>query len=134
MDGTGAPPLSNALLVVSDDRILSVGPATPAALAALPPWVEKRDLSGKWIVPGLIDSHVHAESEEDLKQMLRWGVTTVRLMSEDVRKASAVARSSRIRFDIPEVIPAAPIFTAPGGWWDQGEPPDANLDRTPETE
>lgn len=133
MDGTGAPPLSNALFVVSDDRILSVGPATPAALAALPPWVERRDLSGKWIVPGLIDSHVHAESEEDLKQMLRWGVTTVRLMSEDVRRASEVARSSRIRSDIPEVIPAAPIFTAPGGWWDRGEPPDANLDRTPET-
>jgi imidazolonepropionase-like amidohydrolase len=133
VDGTGAPPLSNALLVVSEDRILSVSPATPAALAALPPWVEKRDVSGKWIVPGLIDAHVHAESDEDLKQMLRWGITTVRLMAEDVAKASALARSSRMRTDIPELIPAAPIFTAAGGWWDQGEPPDANLDRTPET-
>ena len=133
VDGTGAAPRENALLVVENDRIVSVGTATPAALAALPPWVEKRDVTGKWIVPGLIDAHVHAESNEDLKQMLRWGVTTVRLMSEDVRKATAVARSSRWRSDMPEVMPAAPIFTAKGGWWDQGEPPDANVDRTPET-
>lgn len=133
VDGTGAAPRENALLVVENGRIVSVGTATPAALAALPPWVEKRDVSGKWIVPGLIDAHVHAESGEDLKEMLRWGVTTVRLMAEDVAKASSVARPSRIRTDIPDVIPAAPIFTAAGGWWDQGEPPDANVDRTPET-
>ena len=133
VDGTGAAPRENALLVVENDRIVSVGKATPAALAALPPWVEKRDVSGKWIVPGLIDAHVHAESGVDLKQMLRWGVTTVRLMSEDVGKATALARSSRWRSEIPDVLPAAPIFTAPGGWWDQGEPPDASLDRTPET-
>ncbi len=133
VDGTGASPRENALLVVENGRIVAVGPATPAALAGLPPWVEKRDVSGKWIVPGLIDAHVHAESDEDLKQMLRWGVTTVRLMSEDVRKSQALAESSKMRSEIPEVVPAAPIFTARGGWWDQGEPPDTNLGRTPET-
>jgi imidazolonepropionase-like amidohydrolase len=133
VDGTGAAPRENALLVVENGRIVLVGPATPVALAGLPPWVEKRDVSGKWIVPGLIDAHVHAESDEDLKQMLRWGVTTVRLMSEDVRKASTVARSSRRSGAIPDIVPAAPIFSARGGWWDQGEPPDASLDRSPET-
>jgi imidazolonepropionase-like amidohydrolase len=88
-------------------------------------------VSGKWIVPGFIDAHVHAESDDDLQQMLRWGVTTVRLMSEDVERARALAESSRKRWGIPEVVPAAPIFTAKGGWWDQGEPPDASLDRFP---
>lgn len=133
VDGTGAPPRETALLVVENGRIVSVGSATPAALAALPAGAQVRDASGKWIVPGLIDAHVHAESDEDLKQMLRWGVTTVRLMSEDVRKARALAESSKERAEIPEVVPAAPIFTAPAGWWDQGEPPDATVDRTPET-
>ena len=88
-------------------------------------------MSGKWIVPGFIDAHVHAESDDDLQQMLRWGVTTVRLMSEDVEKAQTLAESSRKRWGIPEIVPAAPIFTTKGGWWDQGEPPDASLDRFP---
>lgn len=131
VDGTGAAPRENALVVVENGRIVSVGPSGPAALAALPADAQVRDVSGKWIVPGLIDAHVHAESDEDLKQMLRWGVTTVRLMAEDVRKARALAEASSKSDAIPDVFPAAPIFTAPGGWWDQGEPPDASLDRTP---
>jgi len=133
VDGTGAAPRPNSLLVLENDRILSVSAATPDALTALPSGSEVRDVSGKWIVPGLIDAHVHAESDEDLKTMLRWGVTTVRLMSEDVGKALVLAKSSRNRWGIPEIVPAAPIFTAKGGWWDQGEPPDASLDRFPAT-
>jgi imidazolonepropionase-like amidohydrolase len=63
--------------------------------------------------------------------MLRWGVTTVRVMVEDVERAQTLMESSRKRWGIPEIVPAAPIFTTKGGWWDQGEPPDANLDRFP---
>jgi imidazolonepropionase-like amidohydrolase len=117
--------------VLENDRIVSVSTATPAALAALPAGSEVRDASGKWIVPGFIDAHVHAESDDDLTTMLRWGVTTVRLMSEDVGRGQTLAESSRNRWGIPEVVPAAPIFTTKGGWWDQGEPPDAGLDRFP---
>ncbi|MGE5276859.1 MAG: amidohydrolase family protein [Acidobacteriota bacterium] len=134
IDGTGRPPRGNALVVVRDGRILSVGEASPDALAALPVGASIRDASGKWIVPGLIDAHVHAESEGDLEQMLRWGVTSVRLMEEDV--ASAMRLSERSRYPgsrFPDVFPAAPIFTAKGGWWDQGEPPDSNLNRLPQT-
>ncbi|HEY3173353.1 MAG TPA: amidohydrolase family protein, partial [Thermoanaerobaculia bacterium] len=133
IDGTGAPPRDNVLLVVENGRIVSLSTATPAAIAALPAGTEVRDASGKWIVPGLIDAHVHAESDADLKQMLRWGVTSVRLMAEDVAAAEKLASESRVRADVPEVFPATPIFTAKGGWWDQGEPPDRGLDRTPPT-
>jgi imidazolonepropionase-like amidohydrolase len=131
IDGTGGPPRRNALIVVSGGRIVSVGEATPEALASLPKGAKVIDASGKWIIPGLIDAHVHAESDGDLKAMLRWGVTSVRLMAEDVAAAQKLAVESRARADIPEVFPAAPIFTAKGGWWDQGEPPDANLNRFP---
>ena len=41
IDGTGAPPRENALLVVTDGRVVSVGAATPKALAALPPGTVK---------------------------------------------------------------------------------------------
>jgi hypothetical protein len=54
-------------------------------------------------------------------------------MKEDVAEAARVAATSRRRLDIPEVFPAAPIFTAKGGWWDAGNPPDKNLNRFPAT-
>ena len=133
IDGTGAPPVPNSLLLVADGRIVSVGAATPEALRALPAGTRVVAAEGEWIVPGLVDAHVHAESDEDLRTMLRWGVTSVRLMAEDTSSAQALAESSRTRTDIPEVFPAAPIFTVKGGWWAQGEPPDAHVDRFPET-
>ena len=133
VDGTGSPPVPNSLLVVSGDRIVSVGTATPDALAKLPPGTQILTGDGKWIVPGLIDAHVHAESDQDLRTMLNWGITTVRLMAEDTAAASALAKASATRNDIPEVVPAAPIFTTKGGWWDQGEPPDSHLNRFPAT-
>ena len=133
VDGTGAPARPNALLVVTDGRIASVGTATEEAVRALPPGARVVDAGGTWIVPGLIDAHVHAESDDDLRTMLRWGVTSVRLMAEDSASAVALAKSSEDRADIPHVFPAAPIFTAKGGWWDQGEPPDTHLDRFPAT-
>jgi imidazolonepropionase-like amidohydrolase len=133
IDGTGAPARENSLIVVTDGRIASVGASTPKALAALPPATKVVAAEGKWIVPGLIDAHVHAESDDDLKTMLSWGVTSVRLMAEDAAASQKTAADARTRSDVPDVSPAAPIFTAKGGWWDQGEPPDANLDRYPAT-
>lgn len=111
------------------DRIVSVGTATPAAVKALPRGTHLVAADGKWIVPGLIDAHVHAESDQDLKTMLHWGVTSVRLMAEDVAAAQQLAAASFEREDVPEVFPAAPIFTRRGGWWGRDEPADRNLDR-----
>ena len=133
IDGTGAPPIPNSLLVISDGRIVSVGGATPEALRGLPAETRVIMLDRKWIIPGLIDAHVHAESEEDLRTMLHWGVTSVRLMAEDVALAQRLAAASGGRKDIPEIFPAAPIFTTKGGWWDQGQPADGSLNRFPAT-
>jgi len=133
IDGTGSPARPNSLVLISGERIVSVGPATPEVVKALPAGTRVEDASGKWIVPGFVDAHIHAESDEDLKQMLRWGVTSARLMAEDVEAAARLAATARRRTDVPDVFPAAPIFTAKGGWWDQGQAPDSNLDRFPDT-
>jgi imidazolonepropionase-like amidohydrolase len=133
IDGAGNPPRTNSLVVISAGRIVSIGAATPEALRSLPAGTRVIDAAGKWIVPGLIDAHVHAETNEDLKRMLRWGVTSARLMAEDVAAAERMASASRRRQDVPEVFPAAPIFTVKGGWWDEGNPPDSHLNRFPAT-
>jgi imidazolonepropionase-like amidohydrolase len=128
------PPLRDSLIVVSGPSILTVTPATREELDKLPRDAEIVDLSGRWVVAGLIDAHVHAESDEDLRQMLRWGVTTVRLMAEDVAAARDLTRrASGADSGMPDIFMAAPIFTTRGGWWGRDEPADRNLDRFPST-
>ena len=133
IDGTGAAPRRNMLVVVTGDRITAVEPLTEQALAAVPAGAEVLNGEGLWILPGLIDAHVHSESDDDLKRMLRWGVTSVRLMAEDAGEAAAAAKNSRKRTDVPDLFPAAPIFTAAGGWFADGERTDPNLNRFPAT-
>jgi imidazolonepropionase-like amidohydrolase len=53
IDGTGAAPLRNATVVMRDGRIACVGECEVG------PDVHAIDARGKWIIPGLIDAHVH---------------------------------------------------------------------------
>jgi imidazolonepropionase-like amidohydrolase len=74
IDGTGGPPLANAAIVVRKGKIEWMG--TRAGFQ-LPPRTTELDLTGRWIMPGLIDAHAHA-SVWALKRYLAWGVTSVR--------------------------------------------------------
>ncbi|MFQ6017636.1 MAG: amidohydrolase family protein [Kiloniellaceae bacterium] len=56
IDGTGRPPLPDAVLVVQGDRIAAVG---RRGEIAPPEAAEVVTVAGKWLVPGLIDAHVH---------------------------------------------------------------------------
>jgi imidazolonepropionase-like amidohydrolase len=88
IDGTGAPPLENATLVVTDGRVRAVGPANEVGIPAN---AQRIDVSGKTLMPGLINAHGHAGdtlgmeaghySRDNLLDQLalyaRYGVTTV---------------------------------------------------------
>jgi imidazolonepropionase-like amidohydrolase len=86
-DGTGRGPVANAVTLVRGDRILCAG---VAGECPIPPRARIIDARGRWLIPGLIDSHVHllfltrgSASEElalDLRDLLAQGVTTVRDM------------------------------------------------------
>ena len=87
-DGTGAPAIENAVLIVRDGRVESLGPADEVRL---PAGAETVDLEGKFIIPGLISTHVHVSGvqgirppaytrENTLRQLgvfARYGITTV---------------------------------------------------------
>ncbi len=73
VDGTGRPPFAGDVLV-SGDRIKAVGPRLESAQASV------FDASGKIVIPGLIDPHLHEEwiclIDGTYELLLRQGVTT----------------------------------------------------------
>ncbi len=75
IDGTGAPPLERATIVIKGDRVVAAGRDAPA-----PEGAQVIDGSGRWAVPGLIDTHVHSElvGRGALPIWLSLGVTTLR--------------------------------------------------------
>jgi imidazolonepropionase-like amidohydrolase len=56
VDGTGSPAEKDAVVLVRDGRIDCAG---PAAACPVPAGVPVTDAKGSWIVPGLVDAHVH---------------------------------------------------------------------------
>ncbi len=54
VDGTGRAPVLNAVVVIDGNRVVSAG-----AQAQVPPGARVIDGTGKFLIPGLIDAHVH---------------------------------------------------------------------------
>src|SRR6266496_1330977 len=54
IDGSGAAPVKNAIILIQGDRITAVG-----AGVAIPRGATVIDLSGETVLPGFIDAHVH---------------------------------------------------------------------------
>ncbi len=76
IDGSGAPPIERARIVIEGGRIARIGP--PSAVSS-PPQAETVDLSGHTVIPGLIDLHFHIESDPRLAlRQLSHGVTAFR--------------------------------------------------------
>lgn len=96
IDGTGAPPLESATVVIEGGRVGSIeksGESPTGGSASI-------DLAGKTLMPGLVDAHVHVTNFDmpralkgqepiapevkhhfiatGLRRMLRMGITTVR--------------------------------------------------------
>ena len=63
IDGTGSEPVSDSLLVIKGSEIESVG---KAEACAYPQEAEVTDLTGKTIMPGLIDAHLHLFGKRSL--------------------------------------------------------------------
>ncbi len=75
INGTGAPPISPATVIVSDGKIAAAGAASSTAIPATAKCI---DATGKYIIPGLWDMHAHYEQVEWGPIYLAAGVTTVR--------------------------------------------------------
>ena len=61
IDGTGAAMIQNGLVIVTDDRIVAVGPASSVRV---PADARRVDLGDVTLLPGFIDMHVHLMGRE----------------------------------------------------------------------
>jgi len=75
IDGGGGPPLVDATVVIEDGRFSRVG---PRAATPIPEAIETIDGHGRFLIPGLVDMHIHAGTpdREHLPLFLAAGVTT----------------------------------------------------------
>jgi imidazolonepropionase-like amidohydrolase len=60
LDGTGAPPCADAVLLIQGDRIAAVGSARDLGI---PDGARRVDCAGFTIMPGLIDAHTHVAED-----------------------------------------------------------------------
>lgn len=127
IDGTGTAPQSNVDVLIRDDRIFAVGPSLQA-----PSGAATVDARGAWIVPGLIDVHVHLDApmvfqitEEERTRILEHipraflynGVTTVLNVSstpEWIFDLRAKQRDGRVV--APRIFATGRSITPEGGW------------------
>ena len=92
IDGTGAAPLEQATIVITNGRIESVG---TGSAVKVPAGATRVDMAGKTIVPGLINAHGHLSADTSSKPTLDklsgqlrvyadYGVTTVYVLGAGV--------------------------------------------------
>jgi imidazolonepropionase-like amidohydrolase len=85
IDGTGSPPQPNVTIVIEHGRIVDITPTARTVILA-PAGTTIVDLTGKFVVPGIINGHGHVgppPRDPQLRQYALYGVTTTTSMYFD---------------------------------------------------
>ena len=135
IDGTGAGPVPNSVVLVQGTKIAAAG---PAASIKVPAGAKVLDVKGKFILPGFIDCHIHTcypfdelkyftdtnsfdtlRSLHIMNLLLRCGVTSVRDVASPVEAMQAHQRAWELGYvDSLRLFPCGNIITVTGGHGD----------------
>ncbi|HEX3779743.1 MAG TPA: hypothetical protein VHX38_08735 [Pseudonocardiaceae bacterium] len=107
-DGTQRLPGQDVL--IDGGLIAAIGPNL-----AVPPGATVIDGTGKTLLPGLIDAHVHTTSATQLRQSLLFGVTTELDMGGEPEMSRQLRAVARKRDDVADLRIATTGATAPHG-------------------
>ncbi|HML15379.1 MAG TPA: hypothetical protein VK419_00070, partial [Bryobacteraceae bacterium] len=107
VDGSGTPMAGPKDIVIENNMITDVVPLDAVSLsqgrARRPAGDIEIDATGKYVLPGLIDAHVHTQDERggipqpqqyELNIWLACGITTVRDVGSDTHKTLELRRKS----------------------------------------
>ena len=120
-DGTGRPARPKQSVVIEGERIAAI---FPAGSRPSPAGATVHNLTGRYLIPGLIDTHVHvatdpsgedsrARTERRLRGAVLGGVTAVRDMAGDVRALASLQRDALLgEITSPDIYYAA-LFAGP---------------------
>lgn len=119
IDGTDRPP-RRATIVVQGERISAVVPPQ----SPLPPGATIVDVSGRTLIPGLVDTHLEwiqakepASRAQALGALLDAGVTTVRVFGEDTHELIATRDAVRAgAIAGPRIVISGPRIDANDNW------------------
>jgi len=124
IDGTGRGPIKDAVIVIEDDRITRVGPASTTAIPTNARIIPARE---RFIIPGLADMHNHlndgtlrADPQDqlgNLGQLLAWGVTLVFDPGLSMKSFDRLRQETRKPgAPYPRFYGVGRLFGAKGGW------------------
>lgn len=117
IDGTGAEPIDDAVIIVRGDRIEHAGSRDDVPV---PEGGEVIDATGKFLIPGLVDLHNHYRDgleEWSWALQLHAGVLTVRSLGSDHGRTPAMIAEARAgNVAAPRIFTAGVGFTHPEGF------------------
>ena len=123
IDGRGGAPISDSVVVVRGERIISVG---KRATVRVPPGAEVIEAKGLTLLPGLIDAHFHIDGDNSLPALfLTHGVTSVRDPGQWIEAYDAVRNQNA---PIPRLFLTGPHLDSPPPAY----PADSIIVRDPE--
>ncbi|MGQ9470916.1 MAG: amidohydrolase family protein [Candidatus Aminicenantales bacterium] len=135
IDGTGAPPVTNAVVLIQGQRIKAVGLADKVSVPAN---AIKINVAGKWVLPGFIDCHIHTgypyneiqyfsdtnslatlRSLHIMNLYLRSGVTAIRDVGSIVETMQALLMAQALGYtNSIRLFPCGNVLTVTGGHGD----------------
>ncbi|MEX2235085.1 MAG: amidohydrolase family protein [Cyclobacteriaceae bacterium] len=122
IDGSGADPIQDAVLLVQDGRVVAVGSKENVSI---PEHATITDVSGKFIIPGIINGHGHVGNAkgidgghysrenviDNLAIYARYGITTVVSLGDD-RKDAQPVRAVRATLAVAPASTRARLYIA----------------------
>ena len=141
VDLQGKAPIENAVIIVEGERISAIG---EAGSVKIPDGAEQIDAAGAWLIPGLMNMHVHLglilpgkmaaelanESEAALalrmaanaRASLQAGVTTIRLTGDTAHADLALMRAiNKGQADGPRIFSSGESLTITAGHGSKGK-------------
>jgi imidazolonepropionase-like amidohydrolase len=124
IDGTGSPPRHNSVVVLKDDRILTVTDKAKYT-TIYPKDSAVINLTGRFLIPGLFDMHAHVAgvlsssynqtfSENTLKALLDKGITTIRNPGGPTKESVALRDEvSTDQIKGPQIFTAGRLINGP---------------------
>lgn len=115
IDGTGAPPVADAVVVIVNGIISSAGKLQDTEI---PVDGKRISLKGTTVLPGFINAHVHRGfSENNLMTWAYNGVTTVRDLNGNPQNDLFSFRNAVLQKPkCARLVAAGPMVTVPGGY------------------